>query len=1486
MGVRKATAMRKKAAVLAALILLLVFPAGLRAEEESLGALENGIASILAENETILSDCCSATGGAFPAAIRGRSPGELLRLGMPLPAGKEFLALPAAARAGSPLLPDLMRRLAESGYAAEGLSLFDEMLPHLSGPERSEAFFEAGRIRWERKEYGAAADAFRQVSDTSGSASEARLHLARFLAARGDLSSAAEQLSAANPSGNRSRIAGELEMLRQDPAGAVSAWAGAAPGSPGGFSARIRSLRDAEEPARASRELRAIADRNPGTFPEKVESLEALGIVLLKKGDPRASFAAAEEALSGAGRWKLDALRRASWDGSRAGAEILWKERAALFPHAEDIGSFRSAGRRFLAAALLLDTAGKAEVSAADISRSVSSAQGAFSRRRAEILESIRRSEEIRAAYIRAGQKARRISGRLRESPSPDELAAWGAREDPGIARLLGMLDEAQAKADALLGRLQEAYKANIQSRWGAPLPPEDRLTVMLHQFALYRLAERKEELRKKAAAIRAKTMDRWMAGYAAYAADRRGTAELLAKEAEAGAQRAADVVGPLKTGLRELDSRIETLGGHSARLSGNAGRLGELRARVRTAALQALHLADAELLASVARKERELHCLAGRAAAAGGPALRAEAIRNYEAALATRTEPAGSTPGRLFGTDEVLFALAELRYEEALARFRERDFRPGGTPDYAAAMSLYRRLIENFPGSPYAESAAYALAHCHQEMGNAAAAVAAMERFLDRYPESRYADDIALRLGEQHFEGRDLRKAERYYRMVRDGAAQEKKAVALFKLGWCLYLQGRPEDAVKPFLGALARSPAGAGTEPTRRDMLRLAARSLVDGGLSAAPEPLFVRWGAQAHGPSVLLEVQEILDAAGRYGEAIQSAGRLGAAYPMSAERVAAEAGAASALRKAGREEEGHVRRAGFYLLFGPGSPWQAADGRTREEIARANVVSEEGLRDALQFLHARARGRGKGDREKILSLYSAYADRFPDSPVACDVAGGNAWLLQEMGRMKEAGRVFEAAACTSDREREEVARYMALQCAKDVSSPSDSASMEEIVRLGTDYERSFPRGSRIGSVLLDRARAHFHLQEYSAAAEDARRAEAGLAERKDRIAAVRLAGESLFQAGDFAGAEAAFRSALAIPLQPEERKDVRNWIGFSRFRLAESYLPEKAGEAADLFLAIAREFPTLETAPIARFRAGASYEEAGRVPEAIDAFLPLETGEAPASLSEDATRRLVRLLERSGRHVPAAERYARLAAEEPVPPEKGKLLFRAAELFEAGGDRQAARETFSAVASVPGTPAGIRATSFFRAAENARLAGQAADADRLYAAAVSARREDPGGGSEVAGKALFRRAEYRRSREYASIPIAPPVEKSFRRKRSSLEACASLYLEAARAGDPETVAASLHRLGELLEDFRSAILATPVPRNLSPKEREEYAFLLEEKAAAMEEKAVDSYLENLYQAVEADLPSGWVESSIDRLKALRPARPDIRDIRKETP
>ena len=179
----------------------------------------------------------------------------------------------------------------------------------------------------------------------------------------------------------------------------------------------------------------------------------------------------------------------------------------------------------------------------------------------------------------------------------------------------------------------------------------------------------------------------------------------------------------------------------------------------------------------------------------------------------------------------------------------------------------------------------------------------------------------------------------------------------------------------------------------------------------------------------------------------------------------------------------------------------------------------------------------------------------------------------------------------------------------------------------------------------------------------------------------------------------------------------------------------------------------------------------------------------------------------------------------------------------------------------------------TTYFRAAESARGEGKGAEADVLYEKATAAHLAAPEAAPEIAGRAYFARAESGFAR-YRSLSIVPPLEKTFTQKRTALEAAAGLYIEAIRIGNAETVPAALHRLGEGFEDFRSAILASPPPRGLSDREREEYTFLLEEKAAPIEEKAVEAYRRNLRQAVAAGVSSPWVDRSVARLRSLRPA------------
>lgn len=1258
------------------------------------------------------------------------------------------------------------------------------------------------------------------------------------------------------------------------------------PGTDAGFLARIISLSRAER-GEGIPELKAIADNaSTGSFPRQAAARKALASALLGRKDYDGVLSTARETLEAAGRWKAAAGKPLQWDGTREGAARSWRSLAALFPYDEDAEKFLSVGRRFFAATDLHEGLQATEADSRNLTRRLAAAIERVSLEEKAVAVKRSRAEEIRKEMLARQRKAVEMRDRLRNAAGSLEVAARGSRTDPRRAALIG---EAGRKLAALRDRLARVRGAAAAARARAraeSLPPEDLRMLFHSQERVAKLGDRLDALEGKTAFLRVSIWNRWKSEYVTRLSVLLGKAEETAKALGEAADRAGKAVPPLRAEQDKLLAWMKSLDLFRKKIVSGDAILERGKGATKVRALRSLAESGRELLSRISRQERGIRYFAARAstewriedserqpgAKTLSPPRRAElgkeAIRHWEAIL----PPPGDRDDL---ADEILYALAELRFEEEESRFLQKEEAGSKPPDYSAPRALFGRVIEEFPGSPYTEQAQYGLALSWQEAGAVDNATAAMKGLLARFPGTRYADEIHLRLGEYAFDEYEFGKAEEFYRKVSREATPEIRVTALFKLGWSLFLQGRPGEAVDPFLTGLLLSPAARKTGGVPREALTMLARSLVEAGMEKETETLLARRDASGHGPAVLLEIQRILDGQNRYDEAAAFADRLGSAYPSAAERLDAELAAAEALRKAGKDEESHARRGNFHKVFGPRSAWRKSSARSPVELGRANTVSEEGLRSSAFYFHARSRQSPPGDRGAILGLYDAHLSLFPSSPMTGEMAYQRAWLLFEDGKKGEAKTAFEAVALLPGGTRGEASWYMAVQCAKDVSSITDAASQAEVVRLSGEYERFFPGGERIYSSLMDRARAHMNLRRFDEAARASERS-ATLAKSPPEVrAALRLAGDARFEGEEYGESEKAFRALLAADPPPEETKDAEKWVGFSMFRRAEKMPAEKAGDAAALFARVDEEFPSLEIAPTARFRAGTSYASAGRTAEAIAALLSLESPDDDSPpLSLDSTRWLARIYEQSGDNVASAVRYERLAAVERNPEERIKILLKTADLFSMGKDEPRARKNLLAVASMPGAPPDLRVRSLYRAGESALMEGKPEEANRHYRETVAAQRAAPETSPEVAGKALFRMAEFRFGR-YQALKIAPPLEKTFVAKQNSLEECAKLYLEAISLGDAGTVSASLHRLGEAFEDFRSAILASPPPKRMSDREREEYVFLLEEKAAPLEEKAVDAYQRNLRQAVAADTRSEWVGKSLRRLKTLRPAR-----------
>jgi len=123
--------------------------------------------------------------------------------------------------------------------------------------------------------------------------------------------------------------------------------------------------------------------------------------------------------------------------------------------------------------------------------------------------------------------------------------------------------------------------------------------------------------------------------------------------------------------------------------------------------------------------------------------------------------------------------------------------------------------------------------------------------------------------------------------------------------------------------------------------------------------------------------------------------------------------------------------------------------------------------------------------------------------------------------------------------------------------------------------------------------------------------------------------------------------------------------------------------------------------------------------------------------------------------------------------------------------------------------------------------------------------------------------------------AVKLIPPFEKNLKAKQKLLDATLKSYAKVIEFKDAEMVTEVGYRIGFVLEDFAKNLKDSPAPDSLSKEEREQYRYLLEEKAFPFEEKAIAAYEGNLTRARENSLYNNWVKKSYEHLSILVPAR-----------
>jgi TolA-binding protein len=178
--------------------------------------------------------------------------------------------------------------------------------------------------------------------------------------------------------------------------------------------------------------------------------------------------------------------------------------------------------------------------------------------------------------------------------------------------------------------------------------------------------------------------------------------------------------------------------------------------------------------------------------------------------------------------------------------------------------------------------------------------------------------------------------------------------------------------------------------------------------------------------------------------------------------------------------------------------------------------------------------------------------------------------------------------------------------------------------------------------------------------------------------------LAAEALFDLGQYAAAQAAYRRALAAAGSPADRQRISYSLA-----LAALSAGDPAGALEALRDSLSGGDPGITE--MATFRLAAALAALGREPEALKALTDFRSRFPGSDLGEQALALEASLLDRSGRGREARERYGQLLARYPFSALKEETLFQRASSYLAAGDTGAALKDFFVVA---------RGSSAFRA------------------------------------------------------------------------------------------------------------------------------------------------------------------------------------------
>ncbi len=582
--------------------------------------------------------------------------------------------------------------------------------------------------------------------------------------------------------------------------------------------------------------------------------------------------------------------------------------------------------------------------------------------------------------------------------------------------------------------------------------------------------------------------------------------------------------------------------------------------------------------------------------------------------------------------------------------RAEKKDLEERSRSEQAAAIARYREIAKRYPNYSRLDEVVFFLGENLWKQNRRKEALEAYKILITRFPKSRYVPDAWMAFGEHYFDSAEkgdrlgnLRKALETYKRAAAYTESSVYGYALYKQAWVHYNLGAWSEALDLFravifFGELPTSTIApdkklALAREARKDYVRTYSHV---GSPSAAADD-FARVGGK-DARDMLRSLAGLYYDEGKDREAILVYHGLIVAEPASPEAPLFQARIVTCAGRMGKKEVA-VKQAGRFLEMLREAEKRGGDEKAQKALADARQVAENTLRTLAVQYHAEYK-KTREDAVAALAaeLYRQHLEAFPDSKQAYEMRFFHAELLYALEKFAEAGEEYTRVA-QIDIQRMKPAgpagtaqkpgKYFvdALESAVlsfDVVAkrtetgekrPAGEAKTrlpipppkQKLVDACERYLQYAPHGDKRVEVAYKAANVYYRYNAFP----EAVRLFSEIAERHPRHELARYAANLTLDCynlqSDWRGMSSAAKrfwdNGELMRAHPALREDLSKVIEQSAFKgVEELEKSQRHGQAAEAYLAFARDWPGSKLAPTALFNASVDLVRAGQLDRAM--------------------------------------------------------------------------------------------------------------------------------------------------------------------------------------------------------------------------------------------------------------------------------------------